>query len=104
MAEAPEDGLPEGWSFSVDGDRVDYQCAACLRTNIRAIEEARLRRGWTLRRLSREARLSYPTVINLLLGRTKPNFGTQAPFGGPEPIAAFSTTCSGALAALGLSK
>jgi transcriptional regulator with XRE-family HTH domain len=46
------------------------------RPNIRTIDEARLRRGWTLRRLSREARISYPTVINLLLGRTKPNFAT----------------------------
>jgi len=46
MAEAPEDGLPEGWSFSVDGDRVDYQCAACLRTNIRAIEGKLAEEWW----------------------------------------------------------
>jgi len=51
------------------------------RPNVRAIEEARIRRCWTLRRLSREARLSYPTVINLILGRTKPNFGTLEQLG-----------------------
>jgi transcriptional regulator with XRE-family HTH domain len=49
--------------------------------NIRAIEEARLRRAWTLRRLSTESHVSYPTVLNLLLGRTKPNFGTLGQLG-----------------------
>jgi transcriptional regulator with XRE-family HTH domain len=51
------------------------------RPNVRAIEEARIRQCWTLRRLSREARLSYPTVINLLLGRTQPNFATLQQLG-----------------------
>lgn len=38
MAEAPEDGIPEGWSFAVERGRVEYQCAPCVRANIRAIE------------------------------------------------------------------
>ncbi len=56
--------------------------------NIRAIDEARLRRCWTLSRLSREARVSYPTVINLLRGRTKPNFGTLEQLGGALGLSA----------------
>ena len=39
MADAPEDGLPEGWSFEVDKlGGVRYQCPSCVRSNIRAIE------------------------------------------------------------------
>ena len=38
MAEAPEDGLPEGWSFGVEQGRMLYTCGACTRANIRAIE------------------------------------------------------------------
>lgn len=38
QAEAADDGLPEGWSFTVEGERVDYQCMPCIRLNIRAIE------------------------------------------------------------------
>jgi hypothetical protein len=37
-AEAPEDGLPEGWSFDVEDRGIRYQCADCVRRNIRAIE------------------------------------------------------------------
>ena len=45
QAEAPDDGLPAGWSFEVESPRpgreegrMTYQCPACLRANIRAIE------------------------------------------------------------------
>lgn len=39
MAEAPEGGLPEAWSFAVENDgRMVYQCPSCVRVNIRAIE------------------------------------------------------------------
>jgi hypothetical protein len=38
QAEAPQDGLPEGWSFSVERERLEYQCGDCIRRNIRAIE------------------------------------------------------------------
>lgn len=38
MAEAPEEGIPTGWSFATEGKRVEYQCPTCVRTNIRAIE------------------------------------------------------------------
>jgi hypothetical protein len=41
-----------------------------------------------LRRLSREARLSYPTVINVPLGRTKPNFGRLDQLGGALGLSA----------------
>ena len=37
-AEAPADGLPEGWSFEVEGERINYQCIRCVRANLRAIE------------------------------------------------------------------
>jgi hypothetical protein len=37
-ADAPDDGLPEGWSFSVEDGGVRYQCRDCIRRNIRAIE------------------------------------------------------------------
>jgi hypothetical protein len=30
--------VPDGWSFAVEGKRVVYQCADCVRRNIRAIE------------------------------------------------------------------
>lgn len=36
-ADAPEDGLPEGWSFEFE-DGVRYVCGPCVRVNIRAIE------------------------------------------------------------------
>jgi hypothetical protein len=45
VAEAPEDGLPEGWSFAVENGRMLYECADCVRTNIRAIE-AKLPEEW----------------------------------------------------------
>jgi endogenous inhibitor of DNA gyrase (YacG/DUF329 family) len=35
---ATEDGIPDGWSFSVEGKRMTYQCPDCVRRNIRAIE------------------------------------------------------------------
>lgn len=37
-AEAPEGGLPHGWSFAVEARGTVYQCQACIRGNIRAIE------------------------------------------------------------------
>jgi hypothetical protein len=37
-AEAPDDGVPAGWSFAVEGERVEYHCGPCVRENIRAIE------------------------------------------------------------------
>jgi hypothetical protein len=37
-AEAPEDGVPDGWSFAVEGKRMTHQCPDCVRRNIRAIE------------------------------------------------------------------
>jgi hypothetical protein len=37
-AEGPEDGVPEGWSFAVEGKRVEHQCGPCVRENIRSIE------------------------------------------------------------------
>ena len=37
-AEAPEGGLPLGWSFNVEARGTVYQCQACIRGNIRAIE------------------------------------------------------------------
>ena len=38
MAEAPDDGVPDGWSFAVENNRMTYQCPPCVRANIRAIE------------------------------------------------------------------
>jgi DNA-directed RNA polymerase subunit RPC12/RpoP len=38
VAEAPDDGAPEGWSFAVENRRMTYQCPDCTRANIRAIE------------------------------------------------------------------
>ena len=38
QAEASEDGLPEGWSFSFERGGVLYQCLECVRANIRSIE------------------------------------------------------------------
>jgi hypothetical protein len=40
MAEAPEEGLPTGWSFAVEagGKRMTYTCPDCTRANIRSIE------------------------------------------------------------------
>ncbi len=43
--EAPEGGLPDGWSFAVEAGRTVYQCPACVRANIRAIE-AKLPEEW----------------------------------------------------------
>lgn len=37
-AEVPDDGLPEGWSLVTEKRRVEYQCAGCVRANIRSIE------------------------------------------------------------------
>jgi hypothetical protein len=37
-ADAPEDGVPDGWSFAIEGKRTTYQCPDCVRRNIRAIE------------------------------------------------------------------
>lgn len=38
-ADAPEGGLPEGWSMDVDRHgRTGFQCPTCVRSNIRAIE------------------------------------------------------------------
>ena len=38
QAEAPEEGLPHGWSLAVEGKRIEYHCPTCLRANIRSIE------------------------------------------------------------------
>lgn len=39
MAESPAGGMPEGWSMDVDRHgRTAFQCATCVRANIRAIE------------------------------------------------------------------
>jgi hypothetical protein len=45
QGEAPESGLPDGWSFAVEDGRTVYQCPACVRANIRAIE-AKLPEEW----------------------------------------------------------
>lgn len=37
-AEVPAEGLPEGWSLVTENRRVEYQCAGCVRANIRSIE------------------------------------------------------------------
>ena len=38
-AEAPEDGLPLGWSIGTDDrGRTEFLCLACAREHIRAIE------------------------------------------------------------------
>jgi len=37
-AEAPAEGLPEGWSIEVERGGVHYQCVSCVRANIRSIE------------------------------------------------------------------
>jgi hypothetical protein len=39
LGDAPEDGLPSGWSLATDPDRgVQRLCARCTRDNVRAIE------------------------------------------------------------------
>lgn len=38
QAEGPADGCPPGWSFSVERERMEYQCPPCVRANIRSIE------------------------------------------------------------------
>ena len=37
-AEAPDEGIPEGWSVATDRKRVEYTCPDCVRRNIRSIE------------------------------------------------------------------
>jgi hypothetical protein len=44
-AEGGEQSPPDGWSFSVEEGRIRYQCGACIRANIRAIE-AKLPQEW----------------------------------------------------------
>jgi hypothetical protein len=36
--DAPEDGLPSGWSLATDRRGVEQLCDGCTRSNIRAIE------------------------------------------------------------------
>ena len=36
--EAPDDGSPAGWSFSVEDGRIHWLCPDCARRNIRSIE------------------------------------------------------------------
>jgi hypothetical protein len=36
--EAPEDGLPPGWSLATERRGVEQLCATCTRANIRSIE------------------------------------------------------------------
>ena len=38
MASCPPGAVPDGWSFAVENGRMTYQCAPCVRENIRAIE------------------------------------------------------------------
>ena len=39
VADAPEGGLPEAWSMGTDDrGRLEFLCAECARTHIRAIE------------------------------------------------------------------
>ena len=38
QVDAPDDGLPEGWSLVTEKRRVEYQCVSCVRANIRSIE------------------------------------------------------------------
>jgi hypothetical protein len=38
MVETSDGGLPEGWSIVTENRRVEYQCSACVRANIRSIE------------------------------------------------------------------
>lgn len=40
-------GVPDGWSFAVENGRMTYQCAPCVRENIRAIE-GKLPEEWWL--------------------------------------------------------
>lgn len=37
-ADAPEGGLPEGWSVDTGRRGAEFHCAPCTRDNIRAIE------------------------------------------------------------------
>jgi hypothetical protein len=45
MTEAPENGLPEGWSLATSDRGLERLCHACTRTNIRSIE-AKLPEEW----------------------------------------------------------
>jgi hypothetical protein len=45
MAEAPEDGLPTGWSLATSDRGLDEVCTDCTRRNIRSIE-AKLPEEW----------------------------------------------------------
>jgi hypothetical protein len=38
QAPSAPNGLPEGWSLVTERRGVQYQCLACVRTNIRSIE------------------------------------------------------------------
>jgi hypothetical protein len=44
-SDAPEDGLPPGWSLASSPRGVDRLCAACTRTHVRDIE-AKLDEEW----------------------------------------------------------
>ena len=44
-ADAPDDGLPEGWSMAFGERGVEFHCHDCTRANIRAIE-AKLPEEW----------------------------------------------------------
>ena len=45
VGEAPEDGLPEGWSLGFGQRGVEHVCGRCTRENIRAIE-GKLDEAW----------------------------------------------------------
>jgi hypothetical protein len=45
-AVAAEDSLPPGWSMVTENRRVEYQCDACVRANIRSIEGKLPREYW----------------------------------------------------------
>ena len=42
----PAESLPEGWSIVTEGRRVQYQCASCVRANIRSIEAKLAEEYW----------------------------------------------------------
>ena len=46
LADAPDDGIPDGWSFAVENGRTTYQCPPCVRRNIRAIEGKLTEEWW----------------------------------------------------------
>jgi len=44
--EAEDEGIPMGWSFNMEDDRMVHLCPACVRANIRAIESKLPQEWW----------------------------------------------------------